>query len=84
MSSPTKYFTHGPTDFEKQFAATLRDLCLEEMAKHPDEEMADKLDIAVVGLERLRRSAYWSIDQGLRIAQVLDLPVIDKLENLND
>lgn len=69
-----------PSAREDSFLDRLRSLCLAEMKRLGDEEVCRRLNLRQGGVERLHWDSTWEAERAVRIAILLDLPVMQALE----
>ncbi len=69
-----------PTQRELAFGKALSDRCLQEIVTRRVEDVAGLLGIAPIGVRALVWQAPWPLDMAFRVAEALELGIIDRLE----
>lgn len=70
---------HYPTENEKRLADQLRQAAIDRMHELDDVDVQAALEVAKSGLERLLAEPEWNLRKAFRVADCLNLPVVETL-----
>ena len=71
--------TYTPSRHELQLAEILHGICVEEINRREVEDVCARLGLASTGLRRLMWLPNWDLATAVRVADALDLVVLDDL-----